>query len=809
MKKAKETSQAMTQLEVESLLNALGHGRPAAESQLGKYTVERILGCSGQAIVLLATDSELQRQVVLKLYPPGDNCEHSQRMLDEGRALARISSPFIAHCYGTETVENDVFLAIEYVEGEPLSQILSRDPISVEDALRITRQITSGLVAVHSQGLLHGDLKPGNVIVATDGTAKLIDFGLTRSLSSENPITRVGTAAYMPPEVACEESSVVDERADVFGIGAILYHMLTGQAPFASESAIKSIQLAQEGKVVSSTITKSGSEQVASIALQCLSRDPRDRPATARHVLELLDHASVTRIKVARRSAPKKILLTIAIACTAIALLSFWQSTGPVMQPATLHHTPIVADKTLDKDALPANDTTTNVDYNRGRSWAVTSTTWKQLIAAKAGQFETVYQLESAHLAGSRHAGDTLYFEQRLALAAECIPDYERAIAHQVRAAKINARHKGLAKYQTIVQQRLEELESRKANADQRDQIVAARRDFWVLSTRDAIAERSGEILHEYAVHAEDVRKSHEQLFGLETVATLDCLTIQRRWLYRFLSHKQALEVAQSAHEISSRLLGPTSHESILNLATVSLHATALQSPDHEALATQVLEVSLEKLGPNHAITLNAFRELSSIQISKGQCKAAQKTLSAALQIAETVRPEDLSLLWILMSRTHLRQNDAKQAFAAAKRAEQLLRREESPARPHDWLLVYEQLSLCSAHLTESENAAQYSKRAVRIGTELYAHQPRPHTGILLRAIQRATLTDDWPTRQLYAKKLEKLIAGPGASSLKPTRVADARLQIQEAFPDPCDYRLDVTSQQSDSQSSEYRQRHQ
>ena len=650
------------------------------------------------------------------------------------------------------------------------------------------------------------------MIVASDGTAKLIDFGLTRSLSSENPISRAGTAAYMPPEVACEESSVVDERSDVFGIGAILYHMLTGRAPFASESTTKSIQLAQEGQVVSSTITKSGSEQVASIALQCLSRDPRDRPATARHVLELLDYALSTRTKVAWRSASKKILLTVATASIAVALLSFWQSAAPVLRPTTLHHTSTVADvadETLEKDALPANDTTTNVDYSRGRSWAVTSTTWKQLIAAKAGQFETVYELESTHFASSRHAGDALYFEQRLALAAECIPDYERAIAHQVRAARINARHKGLAKYQTIVQQRLEELESRKANADQRDQIVAARRDFWVLSTRDAIAERSGEILHEYAVHAEDVRKSHEQLFGLETVATLDCLTIQRRWLYRFLSHKQALEVAQCAHEISSRLLGPTSHESILNLATVSLHATALQSPDHEALATQVLEVSLEKLGPNHAITLNAFRELSSIQISKGQCKAAQKTLSAALQIAETVRPEDLSLLWILMSRTHLRQNDAKQAFAAAKRAEQLLRREESPARPHDWLLVYEQLSLCSAHLTETENAAQYSKRAVRIGTKLYAHQPRPHTGILLRAIQRATLTDDWPTRQLYAKKLEKLIAGPGASSLKPTRLADSRLEIQEAFPDPRQCRLDITSQQPDSQSSGYKRPHQ
>lgn len=268
--------------------------------RLGKYEIRQLLATTGQALVLLGVDPLLQRQVTIKIYHSGVDQLQRQRMLSEGQALARINSSFVADCYGIEDFDGELGLVIEYISGRPLRS-LETEPRSFVDVARLVHEITQGVRAVHQAGLLHRDLKPSNVLVNDDNHPKIIDFGLVQNLGQPNGSGSSGTPTFMPPETARGDIDSIDQRSDIFGIGAILYFILTGKAPFEADSTEVSRKRAIEGRVLpvgehNPLVPK----QLVEVCMKCLRFNQNDRYQNADELLNVLDRyvSGVTRRRV-------------------------------------------------------------------------------------------------------------------------------------------------------------------------------------------------------------------------------------------------------------------------------------------------------------------------------------------------------------------------------------------------------------------------------------------------------------------------------------------------------------------------------
>ena len=218
-------------------------------TRLGVYEVIAQIGEGGMGQVFRARDTKLQRDVALKALPESfaNDSGRMTRFTREAQTLASLNHPNIAAIYGIEESSGIRALVMELIEGDDLSQRIVRGAIPLDEALPIAKQIAEALEAAHEQGIIHRDLKPANIKVRSDGTVKVLDFGLAKLNDPNGPngpnalsmsptiatpaMTQagmiLGTAAYMSPEQA--RGKTVDKRADVWAFGCVLYEMLTGQ----------------------------------------------------------------------------------------------------------------------------------------------------------------------------------------------------------------------------------------------------------------------------------------------------------------------------------------------------------------------------------------------------------------------------------------------------------------------------------------------------------------------------------------------------------------------------------------------------
>jgi serine/threonine-protein kinase len=202
---------------------------------LGPYRIDMLLGAGGMGDVYRARDTLLARDVAFKILPEAfsGDAERLTRFKKEAQFLASLSHPHIAAIYGVHESDGIRGLVLELVDGETLAQRIKRGRIPVYEAVRIARQIGEGLDAAHQRGIVHGDLKPANINIARDGTAKILDFGLARSADGEPEGAAYGTASYMSPEQA--RGDLVDKRSDIWAFGCVCFEMLTGVAAFQRE----------------------------------------------------------------------------------------------------------------------------------------------------------------------------------------------------------------------------------------------------------------------------------------------------------------------------------------------------------------------------------------------------------------------------------------------------------------------------------------------------------------------------------------------------------------------------------------------
>jgi predicted Ser/Thr protein kinase len=251
-------------------------------TRVGNYVLLDELGRGGMGVVYLAEDQRLGRRVALKALPASvaSNPELRQRLRREARAAATISHPGVAVVYALEEIDDQLFIASEYVSGDTLRTVIGRGPLPVPRVRTMALEMTSALAAAHAAGVIHRDLKPENVLITGDGRIKIVDFGIAQIDGPDaTRLTRagamLGTPAYMAPEQLL--GGHVDARADIYALGVLLSEMLTGWHPLRAGAPAAAV----------------GSNGFTTVVARCMEADPAKRFATASDVMRAVEQASV------------------------------------------------------------------------------------------------------------------------------------------------------------------------------------------------------------------------------------------------------------------------------------------------------------------------------------------------------------------------------------------------------------------------------------------------------------------------------------------------------------------------------------
>ncbi len=320
-------------------------------TRLGPYEVQSAIGAGGMGVVYKARDTRLDRSVAIKVLPPefSADADRRARFEREAKTIAGLSHPHICTLHDVGEHDGATFLVMEHLQGQTLADRLTKGPLPLDQALTVATEIADALAAAHRQGVIHRDLKPGNVMLTKAG-AKLLDFGLakltahgeraaaaslvsvptqTRPLTSEGVI--VGTLQYMAPEQV--EGKPADARTDLWALGAILYEMLTGKRAFAGDSAaslIGNIMNAEPSPMA--TLQPLTPPAVDRLVRQCLAKAPEDRPDTAHDLAnELRWMRETSGVGAVARALPGRIRWSRVAMMAAVAAISIGMTVAVVL----------------------------------------------------------------------------------------------------------------------------------------------------------------------------------------------------------------------------------------------------------------------------------------------------------------------------------------------------------------------------------------------------------------------------------------------------------------------------------------------
>src|SRR5687768_4167291 len=261
----------------------------------GPYSIEKQIGSGGMGAVYLAQDVRLGRRVALKLLDSTltADAQSRERFLREARLASALDHPNICTIHDVGEAEGRPFIAMQYVEGKTLRRLIEGRPLSLDSLLSITHQIADALLAAHERGIVHRDIKSGNIIVTPQGQVKVLDFGLARlverpSGESDQNLTMtgqvMGTPASMSPEQARGER--VDHRSDIFSFGCVLYEMATGQIPFKGRSSADVISaLLTQAHTPAVALNKETPSRLSSVIDRALAKEPEDRYQSVREMV--------------------------------------------------------------------------------------------------------------------------------------------------------------------------------------------------------------------------------------------------------------------------------------------------------------------------------------------------------------------------------------------------------------------------------------------------------------------------------------------------------------------------------------------
>jgi TolB-like protein/Tfp pilus assembly protein PilF len=320
----------------------------------GDYELLEQIGRGGQGVVFRARQKSLNRTVALKVISLGQwaSKAHLKRFRLEAEAAARLEHPGIVPIHEVGERDGQCYFSMKFVEGGQLDEVLKQTPMSIRQAVELITKVARTVHYAHEHGILHRDIKPGNILLDAKGEPHLTDFGLARLVESESSVTQtldvLGTPSYMAPEQAVGNNAAVSSSTDVYGLGAVLYQLLTGQPPFAGGATYQTIRLLLETEPRQPRLLNPKIDRdLSTICLKCLDKDPKRRYPSALALAEDLERWIKHEPIAARRVGPllrgrKWVRRNPSIALMAAMLLALavplgvmvWKSEFP-QQPVT------------------------------------------------------------------------------------------------------------------------------------------------------------------------------------------------------------------------------------------------------------------------------------------------------------------------------------------------------------------------------------------------------------------------------------------------------------------------------------------
>src|SRR2546428_207456 len=273
-------------------------GRPMPMlMDFGDYELLEQIGRGGQGVVFRARQKSLNRIVALKVIGLGHwaTKAHLKRFRLEAEAAASLEHPGIVPIHDVGERDGSCYFSMKFIEGGQLDEVVKRTPMSIRQAAELIAKLARIVHYAHEHGILHRDIKPGNILLDAKGEPHLTDFGLARLVESESSVTQtldvLGTPSYMAPEQAVGNNAAISSVTDVYGLGAVLYQLLTGQPPFAGGATYETIKLLLDTEPRQPRLLNPNIDRdLSTICLKCLEKDPKRRYASALALAEDLEH---------------------------------------------------------------------------------------------------------------------------------------------------------------------------------------------------------------------------------------------------------------------------------------------------------------------------------------------------------------------------------------------------------------------------------------------------------------------------------------------------------------------------------------
>jgi serine/threonine protein kinase/Tfp pilus assembly protein PilF len=264
--------------------------------EFGDYELLQEIGRGSQGVVYRARQKSLNRTVALKIIACGHwaSQPHLKRFRREAEAAASLNHPGIVPIYEVGEHDGACYFSMRFVEGGQLDAIASQEPMSLRRAAELIAKLARIVHYAHEHGILHRDIKPGNILLDATGEPHLSDFGLARLVETESTVTQtravMGTPSYMAPEQAVGDNAAISSATDVYGLGAVLYQLLTGHPPFAGGTSYETIKLLLDTEPRQPRLwSRKIDRDLSTICLKCLEKDPKRRYSTARALAEDLE----------------------------------------------------------------------------------------------------------------------------------------------------------------------------------------------------------------------------------------------------------------------------------------------------------------------------------------------------------------------------------------------------------------------------------------------------------------------------------------------------------------------------------------
>ena len=322
----------------------------------GRYQIVSELGHGAMGMVYQAHDPQIDRLVALKVLREDrlTTQDYVQRFLKEATAIGRLSHAGIVTVYDVGQDHGTIYIAMEFLEGQPLDQLAAGRKMPLADVVRIGAQVARALHYAHDRGIVHRDIKPPNIIITNEGTAKVTDFGIAHIDDPDGQqMTRageiLGTPVYMAPEQVMGQP--VDGRSDLYSLGVILYELTTGQRPFKGENLAAVFRaITQDTPLPPEQLNPDIPPALARLIVQSMAKEPADRFATGRELAELIDHCldspdhteEISRPPARRRFVPVILagVLVILLIGTGLVGYQYLRQSVPKVAPPPTDFTP-------------------------------------------------------------------------------------------------------------------------------------------------------------------------------------------------------------------------------------------------------------------------------------------------------------------------------------------------------------------------------------------------------------------------------------------------------------------------------------